>query len=378
MVLAAKRLSYFFGSAVGTVCTRRSRGKWGCVVGCFSALMMMTSLLATPVEKVSPRLYLNYSAEPDPQDLTVFDCCILDPNAKADLAPGHSLGGTFLAYVSVVEVQPGSPAEKLAVKNQVPIVGQNAEWGSRLLDITSPGWMPMILDGIAKPAIDKGYDGFFLDTLDSTALLTKQSPKKGAEHQQAVVRLIRELRARFPKARIVTNRGFDLLNEVSTVIDGVLVESVYETFDVSTKRYKSVSPEDTEWIENRIRAVQMAGLPVYAVDYVDPSLGEQARKTAMKLSGLGCIPFITTHDLNGTTLAPLREVPRRVLVLFGWDPEFADKPVTWPIDTMTAEHLQTALEWMGFEVEYLDVGKRASPTLSRRDSQASSLTNSSR
>ena len=361
MVLANKGLFYISGTLFGAGRLWRSCVKSGRVGLGLSVLLMAAALQATPVKEVSSRLYLNYSAEPHPQDLTVFDCCILDPNAKADLGPGHSLGGTFLAYISLVEVQRGSPAEKLAATNNVPFVGQNAEWGSRLLDITSPGWAPMIVEGIAKPAITKGYDGFFLDTIDSTALLAKQSPKKAAAYQQAVVRLIKDLHARFPKARIVTNRGFDLVNEISSVIDGVLVESVYETFDPATKRYKSVSPKDTEWIEGRIRSVQMTGLPVYAVDYVDPGQNELAKKTAMKLSGLGCVPFVTTHELHGTSLAPLREVPRRILVVFGWDPKFADKPVTWPIDTMTAEHLQTALEWMGYEVEYLDIGKKSLP-----------------
>ena len=187
------------------------------------------------------------------------------------------------------------------------------------------------------------------------------APAKAAAHRKALIALISELRKRFPEARIVVNRGFDLLDEVGSKISGVLVESVYQTFDPKTGRCFPVSAEGSTWLEGRIRRAQALGLAVYAVDYVRQDELELAQKTAEKLTRLGCIPLVTTPALDGTVLAPLCEIPRRVLVLFGWDPEFADKPATWPIDTMTAEHFQAALEWMGYVVEYLDVGKKPLP-----------------
>ena len=56
--------------------------------------------------------------------------------------------------------------------------------------------------------------------------------------------------------------------------------------------------------------------------------------------------------------APIR---RRVLVLHGWDVKDAEKPSSWPVDTMAGELFQTPLEWLGYEVEYLDIGKKALP-----------------
>jgi len=62
--------------------------------------------------------------------------------------------------------------------------------------------------------------------------------------------------------------------------------------------------------------------------------------------------------------ADAREVPRRILVLFGWDEKESEKPQTWPVDTMAGEFFQAPLEWLGYEVEYHDIGKGMPPTLS--------------
>lgn len=339
----------------------QSRGTAGILWVLLTTLIGVSGVAAKPVETIKSRLYINYSAKPAPQDLTTFDFCILDPNADADLKPGHSLGHTFLAYISTVEVRPGSPMEKLVQQHRLPLAGKNTDWGTQLLDITDSQWMPMIVNDLAREARSKGFDGFFLDTLDSAERLSRQSPEKARSHHQALVKLIKELRARYPDAKIVINRGFGLLDEIVADINGVLVESVFQTFDPKTKHYQAASSDDTAWLERRIRSAQMLRLPVYAVDYVQPDQKELARETAKKLSGLGCIPFVTTHDLNGTALAPLCEVPRRVLVLYGHDPEFADKPAAAPGDTLTGRHLQQPLQWLGYQTEYLDIGKQAIP-----------------
>jgi len=316
---------------------------------------------AKPVQPVTTRLYVNYSHKPDPQDLATFDLCILDAEAQVDLAPGHTLGHTYLAYISTVEARPGSTCEKLAAANKVPFVGANADWGTRLLDITHPDWKPMFIDGLAKPALDRGFDGFFLDTIDSAELLVKQSPQKAGAYRKALEGLIKDLHRQFPKAKIVVNRGFGLIDKIAADINGVLVESVLQSFDPKTRSYKAVSAEDRAWLEARIREVQMRDLKVYAVDYVDPTQKDLARQTAEKLSALGCIPFVTTPELNGTALAPLSEVPRRVLVLYGWDADFADKPAASPADTLTGRQLQRTLNWLGFAPEYLDAGSETLP-----------------
>ncbi len=326
--------------------------------GLLASLFWLATAHSAPLAKKEPRLYINYSSRPDPADLLAFDLCILDANAQIDLKPAREMGHQCLAYISTVEARPGTPMAKLADSLKISRLGRNETWGSDLLDVSHRDWEYLIVERLAKASTERGFDGFFLDTIDSVALLAPNSPERTAEYRARITAMIRKLHQRFPDKKIVLNRGFDLLKDVGHDISGVLVESVYQTCDIQSKRHRAVDAKGSEWLESRIRDVQMLGLPVYAVDYVDPALHDLAAKTARRLADIGCIPFVTTPELDGTVLAPLRAASRRILTLFGWDPKTADKPATWPIDTLVADHFQAPLEWLGYEVDYLDVGKK--------------------
>ena len=60
------------------------------------------------------------------------------------------------------------------------------------------------------------------------------------------------------------------------------------------------------------------------------------------------------------TAPALVERSRRVLVLYGWDVKETEKPGMVPADTMTAELLQTPVEWLGYECDYLHLAEAGS------------------
>ncbi|MFZ4765981.1 MAG: polysaccharide deacetylase family protein [Roseimicrobium sp.] len=79
--------------------------------------------------------------------------------------------------------------------------------------------------------------------------------------------------------------------------------------------------------------------------------------------GAWCALLVMLFGADVATAAtmPGKEIPRRVLVLHGWEEAQAEKPGGWPVDTMTGELFQTPLEWLGYEVEYLNIGKKPLP-----------------
>ena len=249
----------------------------------------------------SPRLYINYSPAPPPQDLLTYDLCILDAHAKADLRPGQELGHLFLAYVSLVELATGSIADADARKRDVPFLGTNEAWSSHVMDVTSRRWRDFILDDVAAPALAKGYDGLFLDTADTAS---HPAFKDKARARLAVIDMVMAVHRRWPGKQLVINRGFDLLKDLAPVLSGVLVESVYQTFDPATKHYRAVTAEGSAWVVSRIREAQALNLPVYAVDYVTPGDARLADSTAKRLQALRCTALITTPGLKGLIVAP--------------------------------------------------------------------------
>ncbi len=265
-------------------------------------LMLLLGAAGSLLHAAEPSLYINYAANPPAEALLRHSVCILDPAAKADLKPGQAKGNAFYAYVSLVEVAATSPKLAAAETRDVRFVGENTAWNSRLMDVTQPSWRTFLLEELAAPAAARGYDGFFLDTADSLSLLPKEVA--GAQARAAVLDAVRELKKRWPTKRIILNRGFDLLPELKDIVHGLLVESVYQTFDPTTHRHKAVAAHGSRWLEGKIREAQGLGLTVYAVDYVNPVQLPLAAKTAEKLRALGAVPLVTTPDLTGKVLAP--------------------------------------------------------------------------
>jgi polysaccharide biosynthesis protein PelA len=246
------------------------------------------------------RLFINYSHVPRAVDLLAYDTCILDLHAEVDLKPGKALGHKFYAYLSLVELAAGSPADDLAKKRSVPVIGANENWGSHVLDISSPAWWEHLLEDGAAVAVERGFDGIFLDTADSAARL----PGGAVAHEGRLLDLIHAIHRRWPQQRILINRGFDLLPKLQGVLSGVMVESVFQGFDVATKLYRPNSEADVKWLAAHIKKAQALGLRVYAVDYTPVESLALARETATALRELGCVPLVTTHDLSGIVIAP--------------------------------------------------------------------------
>lgn len=261
--------------------------------------------IATGQGEGQERLFIDYSARPKLARLKAPALCIVDPHSKADLKTAHERGHRLLAYISVVELAKGSPADAAAQKHGVPYVGSNPDWNSQLMDLSSSVWMSFLVDDCAAKAAGAGFDGFFLDTIDSIERLAGKDASRLAACQSALIKLVQTLDQRFPRAQIVVNRGFDLLPRLKDHIDGLLVESVYCGFEPATKRYRAVDPAGSAWVEGKIRAAQALKIPVYAVDYLPMAKREQAQAAAERLKVLGCVPLVTTHDLTGEVLAPL-------------------------------------------------------------------------
>ncbi len=323
---------------------------------------LLACLLLTPDSLWARSFQVNYSAEPEAADLLAFECSILQPDAKADLTPGHALGRKYFAYVSLVEVgKHASYAAKLKEAG-VPLLAPNPAWNSQCVDLTSPLWEAFVVEQIARPAVTKGFDGFFLDTADSVGLLAEAEPAKAKQHVAAVIALVKKLRSSFPGKEIILNRGFALLAELKGAVDGVLIESVFQTFNAKGE-YGPVAAGDHQALVQKIAEIKAGGLRVYVVDYLAPGQGALAVSVVEQLRKLGAEPFLTTKELQGTLLGPITRVARKILVIYGSvlaESEVAEK---FAADSFTAERLQMPLEWLGYEVEYVNVGQRSPPAI---------------
>ncbi len=294
---------------------------------------------------------VDYSPEPDTDALVAYDLSILHEKATVDLSAGQQLGQRYLGYISLVEV--ADEAHQQAAKNAgLLTTAVNPVWKSAVADVTRPEWKAFVLEQLAKPIVSRGFDGFFLDTADSIALIAK-TPAERARCKKSLVDIVRALHAAYPQKQIVINRGFDLLTDLGDAIDGVLIESVFRSYDFEKKSYIPTSATDTAALVDHIRRIKAAGRSVYVLDYVPENDKVVAAETLSRIAGAGAIGYLATPELDGTTAGPIVPESRRIVVLYGHVAEESEGGQVWPADTMTAERLQMPLEWLGYELEYV-------------------------
>ena len=317
-------------------------------------LLLMSVLFSVLVAEVGvastvPFSVAFYYAEKPPLDeLQAFDIVVVDPDAVGVVPQRYkSTHSELFAYISVGEADP----QRRFYKQIRPewLLGDNPAWKSKLVDLANPAWRTFFLDQVVEPLWAAGYRGFFLDTLDSF-LLVKDS-KKHPALMAGLVEIIRTIKQRHPEARLILNRGFEVLDQVQGSTFAVAAESLFQKFDPVTGVYGEVQEHDRQWLLGKFANVKKAGLPVIAIDYVAPKNRELARKTAAKIKELGFIPWVTDKDLTSLGIGAVEVLPRKVLGLYD------GRSVNDPANSDLHHHIATPLNYMGYQLEMQDLRK---------------------
>lgn len=320
--------------------------------------LVIAGFAPAAVRSAEPQsFYVNYSARVPTAPLLAHPLSIVHPDAEADLAAAHTAGNTVLAYLSVGEVAADAPYRAEVRERGLPFAGRNEVWKSDVADLRDARWAGFLVDRLARAAAARGFRGFFLDTLDAVELIGAPDSPERLAARTGLVAVITRLRAEFPQHRIVVNRGFFAFPALRELIDGVLVESLFETHDFATKSYRAVPESETAQLLAELDRVTEAGRAVYVLDYTAPHDANRARAAATRIRALGFHAFISTPALDGEMLAPLQPVTRRICAFYGNQATTLEDQRRWPADSFVAQRLQMPLEWLGYEVDYLKIAR---------------------
>lgn len=305
--------------------------------------LTVTDLLAAP-SLSSVAFY--YATKPPLDELQAFDVVVVDPDTVG-ISPKQykTRHSELFAYVSVGEADPARRHFKQIKPSW--LIGENRAWKSKLVDLANPAWRTFFLEQVVEPLWSTGYRGFFLDTLDSYQLV--QDKKRHQALEAGLVEIIRSIKKRHPEARLILNRGFEVLDQVKDVAFAVAAESLYQDFDPTTGIYGEVKEQDRQWLLGKFAEVSKAGLPVIVIDYVAPKDRELARKTADKIKKLGFIPWVTDKDLASLGVGALEVLPRKILGLYDGS-EGSDL-----IYTNLQRFVVMPLNYLGYQVELVDM-----------------------
>jgi len=326
----------------------------------FQALSAWVMLATAAWAQQSPSVAFYYGANPPLADLQAFDIAVVEPdfvsNPQTRTRAAKDGAHELFAYVSLGEVQPSRAYYKELPKGSLR--SENAVWGSRVIDQTAPGWSDFFLSKIIDPLWQQGWRGFFLDTLDSYQLFAKTDAERAAQ-TAAMINILREFKRRYPDAKLMLNRGFELLPEIAPLSYAVAAESLYRGYDAGRKAYRPVPDNDRAWLLGQMETVRVQyQLPVIAIDYVDPTqpkARELARETAKKIRSHGFVPWVADGGLVSVGVGSVELQPRNVLVLV---------EVAKGEDLHTTEaqrFLGIHLNYLGLRYEFVDLGKQPLP-----------------
>ncbi len=315
---------------------------------CFVSVAILILRGTSGAEPRCVAVYYN-SGLPE-EALYLYDWLIVDP----DSFPMEGLRERFyiknrrarlIAYVSVGELEPHRKYFTGASKDW--FIGRNKAWGTFIADLREPRYRRFLFERVIGPAMEQGFDGVFLDTLDSYQLALKE--EEWADYERAEIELIREIRRRFPSKLIVINRGFEIIDSVHELVDALLVEGLFYGIDTEKMDYREILKEEREWLLERLEKAKGYGLAVIVLDYLKPPMRELARRTAKKIARLGFIPYISDYELSTIGTGNCELIPRRILLLYNSDVRKEES------DTEIHRFLQMPLEYLGFVPVLYDI-----------------------
>jgi len=327
------------------------------------ALFHIPACAQTAAAADAPNIALYYGKNVPFDELAAFDVLVVEPGnvklparregeaPRAAVMSGNTrpnfIGRSteLFAYVSVGEVHPSRDyAKDLPRAWQL---GENTAWGSIVVDQSTPEWAEFFAGRVIAPLWKQGYRGFFLDTLDSFNIVAKTDAARAAQ-AAGLARVIETVRSRFPGAKLIFNRGFEILPRVHAHAWAVAAESLFRGWDAGAKNYREVPAADRDWLLGQLNRVKNEyRLPVIAIDYVPPSDRALARDTAKKIAALGFTPWVSNPELDSIGIGRIEVMPREVLVLY--DPS----PAGISLRLEDAHRLiDMPLNWLGYAVEH--------------------------
>ena len=252
------------------------------------------TLLADEVKK-SALVY--YGEDLSYYKASKYDYIITQPYSLDTAAYGFSLyKERIYVYVSIGELDSDTKAYNKLDKHW--IAAKNKAWKSVVLDIRDKNYQRFLFEEIIEPLRKRGFENFFFDTLDSYNFYAKTKKQKKA-CEAALADFIHRFHKRYPKSRLIVNRGFEIIPRIHDDIAALLFESYYRGIDVKDLSYKKVSKEERKWLDDKLAVVRRYRKDIIAVDYLPvDKLAAEAPLLVKKLAKKGFIPYVATKDLD--------------------------------------------------------------------------------
>lgn len=223
---------------------------------------------------------------------------VLDPDGvlASDVPRIKSGGKLLVGYLSVGEVEDYRRWFKAPGIASLTI-RENPHWkGNFLVDFRRQEWQSLIAS-VAMEILDKGFDGLFLDTVNSFEQLP--NPREGKSAMcDLVVELCTRIRSRHPDAYVILQNADSLFDDprVFKAVDGINQESLYHSWLTG-----AVPESERRHKLEKLIDLRRQGKFVSLLEYTRTST--HIKRTKRIAQHHGFIPYFSTKELD--TLFPI-------------------------------------------------------------------------
>ncbi len=305
-----------------------------------------------------PSIAFFYGKHVPVPDICLYDSFVIDPSS--DFNPQNNCGPQTepFAYVSMGEVAKDAPYAKDIKPNW--IIGKNVAWNNNyVIDQTNPEWQSYFINQLITPLWEKGYRGFFFDTLDSY-ILAVHDPALQQKQLDSMVNLIHQIKVKYPQAKIILNRGFKLLPTVRSDVYADVIESLYHAWNQQNLKYEDTALATQKELLTEINLIKQMNLPIIIIDYLPPDQQQKAAILARDIAQQGMIPWITNNNLDTLYINKMNGANnqlREILIVVNTVNKF---PTQY---TPSFSFLGVILEYLGYIPRYYNLtDKKLLPT----------------
>ncbi len=233
--------------------------------------------------------YIVYYGHGRADELAKFDLAIVQPETLTtdELAELHEQGTLVIAYLSIGEAEPYRAWFSDGRMEKAWLLGKNEDWDSYYVDTRQQGWQDLMVTLMGE-YLEKGFDGVFLDTVDTVDLFP--------ETETDMIALIKGLRKAYPDALLVQNRGFTVAEQTADAIDALMFEDLVTGYDFDTQTYTRIN--DTETARQMADFSQRTGVVILALDYAAPDDRTTAAEAVEAAREYGFIPAVSVIALD--------------------------------------------------------------------------------
>ncbi len=317
----------------------------------FLALIVLLTKLAASLADKSAMVY--YGSNLSYTMAGIHDYIITQPKSIDPYTPGFKLyKNKIYVYVSIGEIDKTLPQYEKIKKEWIK--AYNKAWQSDILDITNKEYQKFLFERFIEPLRQKGVRNFFFDTLDSYQIYAK-TPQERQKCENALADFINTFHKRYPKSKLVVNRGFEIIDKIHDSIEAVLFESYEQGLQGEKLQYKSVSKAGRKWLDIQIAHIKKYRKDIIVVDYLPPSqLKTDAMQLVNRLKARGLIPYVATKSLDIYGYSSKNALKREVLTIIN----------ETRLDRTLLEAHQygaTVLEYMGYKQVLYDISTNPLP-----------------